>query len=114
MFPYQLYWKFVQTFHYSEAGDGELEVHLIHDETGSEVPVRVLDNDDNTYSVEVIPPLTGSYTTNLKYGGLKVPVAPKVQVNPVVDVSKIKVDGLEPSKCPISIVINFFLEMSAH
>lgn len=42
--------------------------------------------------------MAGSYTTNLVYGGLKVPVAPKVTVNPVVDVSKIKVDGLEPSK----------------
>lgn len=80
------------------AGDGELEVNLIHDETQSKVPVRILDNEDSTYSVEVIPPMAGSYTTNLVYGGLKVPVAPKVTVNPVVDVSKIKVDGLEPSK----------------
>lgn len=81
-----------------EAGDGELEVHLIHDETNKEVPVRIIDNEDNTFSIEVIAPEVGSYTTNLVYGGLKVPVVPKVYVKPLVDVSKVKVDGLEPSK----------------
>lgn len=73
-------------------------MHLIHEETNKEIPVRVLDNEDNTYTVEVIPPTIGSYSTNLVYGGLKVPVSPKVQVTPAIDVSKIKVDGLEPSK----------------
>lgn len=81
-----------------EAGDGDMEVAIIHDETQTKVPYRILNNDDNTYSVEVIPPLSGSYTTNLLYGGLKVPATPKVVVNAPVDVSKIKVDGLEPSK----------------
>ncbi|XP_055529815.1 filamin-A isoform X3 [Wyeomyia smithii] len=79
------------------AGNGLLEVNLIHDETKQKIPVRIIDNDDNTYAVEVIPPLPGTYTTNLVYGGLRVPVAPKVTVNPAVDVSKIKVDGLEPT-----------------
>lgn len=73
-------------------------MHLIHDETNTEIPVRIIDNEDNTYSVEVIPPTVGTYTANLVYGGLKVPVAPKVHVGPTVDVTKIKVDGLEPSK----------------
>lgn len=81
-----------------DAGNGLLEVNLVHDETKQKVPVRIIDNDDNTYAVEVIPPLAGTYTTNMTYGGLKVPIAPKVTVNPAVDVSKIKVDGLEPSK----------------
>ncbi|XP_055698008.1 filamin-A isoform X5 [Phlebotomus papatasi] len=79
------------------AGDGDLKVNIIHDETKMDVPVRILDNEDNTYAVEVTPPLTGSYTTNLTYGGLKVPLSPKVFVSKAVDVSKIKVDGLEPS-----------------
>ncbi|XP_039436619.1 filamin-A isoform X4 [Culex pipiens pallens] len=80
-----------------DAGNGLLEVNLVHDETKQKVPVRIIDNDDNTYAVEVIPPLAGTYTTNMTYGGLKVPIAPKVSVNPAVDVSKIKVDGLEPT-----------------
>lgn len=71
----------------------------MHEDTNKEIPVRVLDNEDNTYTVEVIPPAIGSYSTNLTYGGLKVqPSAPKVYVTPAIDVSKIKVDGLEPSK----------------
>lgn len=73
-------------------------MNLVHDETKAEVPVRIIDNEDNTYTVEVIPPSTGSYTTNMLYGGLKVPLAPKVFVSNPIDVSKIKVDGLEPSK----------------
>ena len=92
------YLKWNHNSYYRDAGKGDLKVNLIHDETKTEVPVRIIDNEDNTYQVEVIPPHTGSYTTNLMYGGLKVPVAPKVFVNPNVDVSKIKVDGLEPSK----------------
>lgn len=62
------------------------------------MPVRVLDNEDSTFSVEVIPPLIGTYSTNISYGGAKCPTTPKVHVAPLVDVSKIKVDGLEPSK----------------
>uniref|UniRef100_A0A4Y0BPW1 Calponin-homology (CH) domain-containing protein n=2 Tax=Anopheles funestus TaxID=62324 RepID=A0A4Y0BPW1_ANOFN len=79
------------------AGNGLLEVNLIHEESKQKVPVRIIDNNDNTYAVEVIPPLAGTYSTNLLYGGLKVPLSPKVTVSPPVDVSKIKVDGLEPS-----------------
>lgn len=81
------------------AGEGNLDVQIIHDESQIEVPVRVIDNKDNTYTVELSPPETGSYTTNLHYGGLKVPSVPKVVINPAVDMTKIKVDGLEPSKC---------------
>ncbi|XP_055616121.1 filamin-A isoform X3 [Toxorhynchites rutilus septentrionalis] len=81
----------------SNAGNGLLEVNLIHEETKQKIPVRIIDNENNTYAVEVIPPLAGTYTTNLVYGGLKVPVAPKVTINPPIDVSKIKVDGLEPT-----------------
>lgn len=80
------------------AGDGNLDVQIIHDESQIEVPVRVIDNKDNTYTVELTPPEIGSYTTNLHYGGLKVPMVPKVVINPAVDMTKIKVDGLEPSK----------------
>ncbi|XP_053682434.1 filamin-A isoform X2 [Sabethes cyaneus] len=93
------------------AGNGLLEVNLIHDETKQKIPVRIIDNDDNTYAVEVIPPLPGTYTTNLVYGGLKVPMAPKVTVNPAVDVSKIKVDGLEPSVI-MNAPTDFMVDMS--
>lgn len=83
---------------YRDAGDGDLDVILVHEETGSEIPVRVIDNEDNTYLVEVIPPQVGTYTTHIKYGGKDVPSPRKVHVTPAVDVSKIQVDGLEQSK----------------
>lgn len=62
------------------------------------MPTRVLDNGDNTYTVELAATQTGTYTTNLFYGGVKVPTSPKTNVNPPIDVTKVKVDGLEPSK----------------
>ncbi|KRK03444.1 filamin-A isoform X4 [Drosophila yakuba] len=80
-----------------EAGDAELKVKIIHEETKIEVPCRIIDNEDNTYSVEVIPPSKGAYTTTMTYGGQRVPLGQKVVVEQTVDVSKIKVDGLEPT-----------------
>ncbi|XP_035902995.1 filamin-A isoform X5 [Anopheles stephensi] len=93
------------------AGNGLLEVNLVHEESKQKVPVRIIDNNDNTYAVEVIPPLAGTYSTNLLYGGLKVPLSPKVTVSSPVDVSKIKVDGLEPSVV-MNAPTDFLVDMS--
>ncbi|XP_017847553.1 filamin-A isoform X2 [Drosophila busckii] len=80
-----------------EAGDAELKVKVVHEETKLDVPCRIIDNEDSTYSVEVIPPMKGAYTTTMTYGGQRVPLGQKVVVEQTVDVSKIKVDGLEPT-----------------
>ncbi|XP_012277113.1 filamin-A isoform X2 [Orussus abietinus] len=80
-----------------EAGPGELDVTINNNE-GRDLPISVADNEDGTYTVDYVAPQPGNYTVNLKYGGLKVPQCPlKVNVQPHVDVSKIKVDGLEPT-----------------
>ncbi|XP_067205884.1 filamin-A isoform X4 [Linepithema humile] len=80
-----------------EAGPGKLDVKLVSPE-GRELPISLTDNEDGTYTVDYMPPQPGNYTVNLNYGGLKVPQCPiKVNVQPHVDVSKVKVDGLEPS-----------------
>ncbi|XP_014480120.1 PREDICTED: filamin-A isoform X4 [Dinoponera quadriceps] len=80
-----------------EAGPGKLDVNLLSPE-GRELPISLTDNEDGTYTVDYMPPQPGNYTVNLNYGGLKVPQCPiKVNVQPHVDVSKVKVDGLEPS-----------------
>ncbi|XP_046746702.1 filamin-A isoform X4 [Diprion similis] len=80
-----------------EAGPGELDVTMANSE-GRDLPITLTDNEDGTYTVDYVAPQPGNYTVNLKYGGLKVPKSPiKVNVQPHVDVSKIKVDGLEPS-----------------
>lgn len=75
-----------------------MEVSVINDATRQLVPVKVIDNEDNTYTVELTPDLAGTYTTNLKYGGLKVPFNKKTVISPTVDVSKVQVEGLEQSK----------------
>ena len=80
-----------------EAGPGNLDVKLLSPED-RELPISLTDNEDGTYTVDYMPPQPGNYTVNLNYGGLKVPQCPiKVNVQPHVDVSKVKVDGLEPS-----------------
>ncbi|XP_066158369.1 filamin-A isoform X3 [Euwallacea fornicatus] len=81
-----------------EAGDGDLDVRLINEDTRKDVPVKLTDNGDRTYTVDYEAPQPGNYSVSLDYGGLRVPTTPiKIKVEPNVDVSKIKVDGLEPS-----------------
>ena len=81
-----------------EAGSGDLEVTMTAPD-GHDAPISLTDNEDGTYTVDFVAPQPGIHTVNLKYGSLKVPQCPlKVNVQPHVDVSKIKVEGLEPSK----------------
>lgn len=89
-----------ETFTYfSEAGQGDLDVVVLNEDTRQPVPVKLTDNEDGTYTVDYEAPQSGNHTATLHYGGLKVPSTPvKFKVQPNVDVSKIKVDGLEPSK----------------
>ncbi|XP_017790600.1 PREDICTED: filamin-A [Habropoda laboriosa] len=77
-----------------EAGPGELRVTMVNPE-GREILFSLTDNEDGTYTVDYVAPQPGVYLVNLNYGGLSVPQCPiKVNVQPHVDVSKIKVDGL--------------------
>jgi filamin len=76
-----------------------LAVTVTNDATKQQVPVKIIDNEDNTYTIEVTPDLAGTYTTNLNYGGLKVPFEKKTVISPTIDVSKVQVEGLEQSKC---------------
>ncbi|TGZ34411.1 Filamin-B [Temnothorax longispinosus] len=86
-----------------EAGPGKLDVKMLSPE-GRELPISLTDNEDGTYVVDYMPPQPGNYTVNLNYGGLKVPQCPiKVNVQPHVDVSKVKVDGLEPSGLGVTV-----------
>ena len=81
-----------------EAGPGALDVNMKTPD-GHDLPISLTDNEDGTYTVDYSAPDPGTYTVNLNYGGLKVPQCPlKVNVQPHVDVSKVKVDGLQPSK----------------
>lgn len=98
-----------------EAGPGNLEVSMLTPE-GRELPVSLTDNENGTYVVDYVPPQPGNYSVNLNYGNLKVPQCPiKVNVQPSVDVSKVKVDGLKPSEynifnCCITLLIKIKCE----
>lgn len=80
-----------------DAGAGDLAV-AITDEKGQAIPYELSDNGDGTFSVDYSPPTPGNYKVSVKYAGQEVPQSPiRVAVQPHVDVSKVKVDGLEPS-----------------
>lgn len=82
-----------------DAGDADLDIHVINEDTKTEVPIKLTDNGDRTFTVDYEPKQSGLHSAILQYGGLKVPSTPiHFKVNPNVDVSKIKVDGLEESK----------------
>lgn len=77
---------------------GDLQVNVVNDATKQLVPTKLIDNEDNTYTVELTPDAPGTFTTNLTYGGLKVPFNKKTVIGSSVDVSKVQVEGLSQSK----------------
>lgn len=77
---------------------GKLEVSLTS-ENGVPVPVAVTDNGDGTYTCDYRAITPGTHQLNCRFGGMPVTQCPnKIVIQPQVDVSKIRVDGLEPSK----------------
>jgi filamin len=83
---------------FSDAGVGDLAVVVTNDATKQAVPVKIIDNEDNTYTVELSPKSSGVFDTVITYGGKKVPFNKKTLISPTVDVSKIQVEGLEASE----------------
>lgn len=77
---------------------GEVQI-AVSNEKGQDLPATLLDNEDGTYRVDYSAPSPGNHTVTVLYGGQQVPQSPiRVAVEPHVDVSKIRVDGLEPSE----------------
>ena len=76
------------------------------DDKGKDVPVNVVDHQDGTYTAEYTAPAAGKYKVTTTYAGRPVPGSPvDVTVTPAADVSKVKVDGLEPSETMLSIAL---------
>lgn len=79
------------------AGKVKPKVRLT-DERNKEVAVTVTDNKDDTYTVEYAAPSPGNHYVSVTAGGKNVLGSPfKVPVEPHMDVSKVRVDGLGPS-----------------
>nr|CAH7756410.1 unnamed protein product [Callosobruchus chinensis] len=90
-----------------DAGGGDLIVHLVNEKTYEQVPIKITDHGDRSYTVDYETSLIGNHLLTLHYGGQKVPSTPiKFKVHDNVDISKIKVDGLEQS-APINSLQQF-------
>lgn len=77
---------------------GELNVNVVNDK-GVEVPLQVNDNEDGSFLIDYVPASSGVHILNCTYGGVKVPDTPiKINVQSPVDLSKVKVEGLETRK----------------
>lgn len=64
-----------------------------------DVPVKTIDNQDGTFRVEYEAKSPGQYTVLVYFANKEVPQSPiKVQVESHIDVSKVKVIGLEKRK----------------
>ncbi|XP_070997994.1 filamin-C-like isoform X10 [Oncorhynchus clarkii lewisi] len=99
----------------SKAGEAELTIEIISD-SGSKVEVRVQNNSDGTYSITYSPQFHGMYTITIKYGGHAVPKFPaRVQVDPAVDTSGVKVygPGVEPRGVLREVTTHFIVDARA-
>ncbi|XP_058844915.1 filamin-B isoform X2 [Acipenser ruthenus] len=77
----------------SRAGPGELALEAVSD-SGAKAEPHMEDHGNGTYTATYTPLHAGMYTLLLRYGGQAVPTFPaRVQVDPAVDTSKVKVYG---------------------
>lgn len=77
----------------TQAGPGAVEVALA-DDHGEKVDLDVLDNQDGSFTVKYTAQRPGSYQLNVVFAGEEIsPI--EINVKPNVDVSGIRVDGLE-------------------
>ncbi|XP_052410438.1 filamin-C isoform X3 [Carassius gibelio] len=100
----------------SKAGEAELTIEIISD-SGAQAEVHVQNNSDGTYSITYIPPFHGMYTITIKYGGHAVPKFPaRVQVDPALDTSGIKVygPGVEPRGVLREVTTHFVIDTRVH
>ena len=79
---------------------GAVQVTLTNAQ-GVQLPVRIVDNNDQTYRAEFETAVVGTYTLNVTFASFPVPGSPfKVDVVPAtVDLSNVQVKGLPESKC---------------
>jgi filamin len=62
------------------------------------VPVKTVDNKDNTFRIEFEPTTVGTYTVNVFFADQEIPSSPyKIRVEPSIDVGRVVVQGLEES-----------------
>lgn len=76
---------------------GDVAIALTN-ERGLDVPVKTVDNRDNTFRIEFEPTTVGTYTANVFFADQEIPSSPyRIQVEPTIDVGKVMVQGLNDS-----------------
>nr|AKS48135.1 filamin-like protein-1 [Mytilus coruscus] len=77
------------------AGPGDIAIALT-DAQGKDVPVNTIDNQDGTFKIEYTPSSPGTYTVSVFFANSEIPKSPiKVNVESSIDLSKVKVVGLD-------------------
>ncbi|KAL8582065.1 hypothetical protein ACOMHN_028046 [Nucella lapillus] len=85
-----------------KAGPGDVAIGLT-DPRGMDVPINTINNKDGTFTVEYEPKHPGTYAIMVYFADTEVPQSPlKVKVEPNIDVSAIKVKGLD-SQMPVGV-----------
>jgi hypothetical protein len=77
---------------------GDISIALT-DTKNQDVPFTIDDNQDGTFRIAYTAKLPGVHCISVLFGDSEIPTSPiKVNVEPSVDVSKIRIEGLETSK----------------
>lgn len=77
---------------------GDIAIALT-DSQGKDVPVNTIDNQDGTFKIEYTPSSPGTYTVSVFFANSEIPKSPiKVNVESSIDLSKVKVVGLDTRK----------------
>ena len=83
---------------------GDISIALT-DTKNQDVPFTIDDNQNGTFTIGYTAKLPGVHCISVLFGDNEIPISPiKVNVEPSVDISKIRVEGLETSKCSISLL----------
>jgi len=78
-----------------EAGPGDISIALT-DIKNQDVPFTIDDNQDGTFTIAYTAKLPGLHCISVLFGDSEIPISPiKVNVEPSVDVSRIRVEGLD-------------------
>ncbi|CAJ1055137.1 filamin-A isoform X2 [Xyrichtys novacula] len=96
----------------SKAGVAPLQVR-VQGPKGVVEPVEVVDNGDQTHTVNYVPTREGPYSINVLYADEEIPRSPyKVKVLPTHDASKVKASGpgLNTTGVPASLPVEFTID----
>ncbi|CAF0978621.1 unnamed protein product [Adineta ricciae] len=78
-----------------EAGPGDISIALT-DAKNQDLPFTIDDRQDGTFKIDYTPKSPGVHCISVLFSDNEIPISPlKVNVEPTVDVSKIRIEGLE-------------------